>query len=170
MPVGEGFRNAWRYGHTDDFAYLFTDDIDGIESYLIGVLSNGLVVTLVSSLWPILLLLWKCMGKKRVSMWSGIPYDIPHHPHAKWDSSPPILLKSRIIFCLSGIFIIISTLILVFKGIPKFQDALYLLNKSTTVSSPRLILKKPWAFGLHLAFCPFIVSCLGCTISFADCQ
>lgn len=96
-----------RFSHSGDLSLLFSDEPDDVRDYAFGLLFVACLVISFFSVWGFIILLFKCLGRKRVGFLSG-------HPFAQngWKE-----FLGRCLFLFSAIVVLIFSILLVTKGI-----------------------------------------------------
>jgi len=138
-----------RFGHSQDFMSILGGKEER-EDYITGLIFAGAVAGAFLLLWMVVLLVLKCMGSRRVGFLSGHAFVKPapsfapqegnnngnstrvqevwideKHQHRFW--RPTVI---RIIFLLSGTMFIISSCLLLIKGINNLEATTVTLNKN----------------------------------------
>jgi len=117
-----------RFGHSDSFASLFDSGSDGQTDYILGLLFAAVFILVLFVLWGILLLIFKCLGQKRVGFLSGSAFASPK------DSKKPIIIRS--------VFLLSAFLILIFSGLSVTRGLNNIYNTvDTLIDSSREINK-----------------------------
>eukprot|EP00978_Attheya_sp_CCMP212_P006057 scaffold13640_cov65-Attheya_sp.AAC.3 len=128
LPTTRSMRAMPRFGHSDSFSSLFDSGSDGQTDYILGLLFAAVFILVLFVLWGILLLIFKCLGQKRVGFLSGSAFASPK------DSKKPIIIRSA--------FLISAFLILVFSGLSVTRGLNNLYNTvDTLIDSSREINK-----------------------------
>ncbi|CAB9511836.1 expressed unknown protein [Seminavis robusta] len=70
----ERFRSGPRFGYSNTFSDYFSQDDDVAMDYVKGLLACGLFILSMFLCWVLLLLVFKCLGRKKVGFLSGAPF------------------------------------------------------------------------------------------------
>ncbi|CAB9528074.1 expressed unknown protein [Seminavis robusta] len=68
------FQSAPRFGYSSTFSDLFSQDNDVSMNYVKGLLAAGLLILIIFLCWVLLLLVFKCLGRRKVGFLSGAPF------------------------------------------------------------------------------------------------
>lgn len=140
-------RGVPRFGHTNDFSAALSNDDSEVEDYVLGLVFVAGFIMAVFLTWSILLLVFKCMGKK-VGFLSGRPFQ-----------NTTRAFRVRVVFVGSVILFIMFAVLLVVNGITNLQDTLQTVSDTNQVRddwfdawtcSLRLLLSP----SLNLTVCP----------------
>ena len=129
-----------RFGNTDDIGSLINGTPMDKRSYITGVVAISIIILLIFTIWSIVLIVFKCLGKK-VGCAAGIPPKLPKkdivhassyavHDYADDGNEERAkkikctILWTRIIFILCGISNIISSSIFVHYGVNSLQNSI----------------------------------------------
>lgn len=63
-----------RFGHASDFSKLFSKDEDEVTDYALGLIFGGALVITFFVIWLLVILVFKCLGQRRVGFLSGAPF------------------------------------------------------------------------------------------------
>lgn len=117
-------RRVPRFGHNNDFSAVLSNDDSEVEDYVLGLVFIAGFVMAVFLSWSILLLVFKCMGKK-VGFLSGRPFQ-----------NTTRAFRVRVTFVSAVILFILFAVLLVVNGITNLQDTLQTVsNTNQEVSS-----------------------------------
>jgi hypothetical protein len=105
------FHRLPRFSHSGDFSLLFSEEPGDPDGYVKGLLFVACLVVSFFTVWGLLLLLFKCLGRKRMGVFSGHPYQ----------REGPIATTGRVTFLISYMFVFIFSILLVTKGISQVQ-------------------------------------------------
>jgi hypothetical protein len=73
-------RGVPRFGYTSDLSALIEgSDEDGLD-YVRGMMASSIAIFIFFTLWILVLIVLRCMGPKRVGMWSGTVKPLPPEP------------------------------------------------------------------------------------------
>lgn len=120
-------RDMPRFGHSNSFASLFDSGSDGQTDYILGLLFAAVFILVLFVVWGILLLIFKCLGQKRVGFLSGSAFA------STKDSKKPIIIRS--VFLLSTLLILIFSGLSVTRGLNNIYNTVDTLIDSSRVSS-----------------------------------
>ena len=129
-----------RFGNTDDIGSLINGTPLDRKSYITGVVALSIIILLIFTIWSIVLIVLKCLGKK-VGCAAGIPPKLPKkdivdassqavHDYTDDENEERAkkikctILWIRIIFILCGIGNIISSSIFVHYGVNSLQNSI----------------------------------------------
>uniref|UniRef100_A0A7S1UXK6 Protein tweety homolog n=1 Tax=Grammatophora oceanica TaxID=210454 RepID=A0A7S1UXK6_9STRA len=110
-------RAAPRFNHPKDFSLLFSEDEGEVTDYAIGLIFGGCMIVSLFLLWAFILLLFKCLGQRKVGFLSGAPFVQQSH---KTESKRPF--RVRVAFLAATLVFITFTILLVTNGITNLQD------------------------------------------------
>ena len=114
-------RGVPRFGHTNDFSAALSNDDSEVEDYVLGLVFVAGFIMAVFLTWSILLLVFKCMGKK-VGFLSGRPFQ-----------NTTRAFRVRVVFVGSVILFIMFAVLLVVNGITNLQDTLQTVSDTNQV-------------------------------------
>ena len=77
LPAAKRFSGLPRFGHTSDFSALFGTQEES-DDYSVGLIFAGCLVVTFFILWIVVLLVFCCMGQRRVGFLAGSPFRRPH--------------------------------------------------------------------------------------------
>jgi hypothetical protein len=90
---------------------LFSDNPDEVEDYALGLLFIACLVMSFFTVWGLVLLLFKCLGPKHLGVFSGQPFQ----------KKGGFATTGRVIFLLSGVLVMIFSILTVTKGLSELQ-------------------------------------------------
>eukprot|EP00536_Pseudo-nitzschia_multiseries_P010195 jgi/Psemu1/25317/gm1.25317_g len=108
-PVVTKFNGLPRFSHSDDFSLLLGDTPD---NYFLGLLFVGTFVTTIFVFWAISICILKCIGPQHVGFLAGFPFREEGVRSA----------CGRVVFSVSAWMMIISTIVLITKGLTGLQQ------------------------------------------------
>ena len=108
-----------RFGHSDDFALLFSSERSDRVDYSQGLLFGGCFVLAIFVTWTLLLMIFICLGRDKVGFLSGRPFF--HQAHLGKPGGLRVFW-CRVAFFTSGITFIVFTVLLVTRGITQLQQ------------------------------------------------
>lgn len=106
------FHRLGRFSHSGDFALVFSEDPDDVADYAKGLLFIACLTMSFFTVWGMLLLLFKCLGKKRMGVFSGHPYQ----------QEGGFATAGRVTFLISYMLVFIFSILLVTKGVSQVQS------------------------------------------------
>jgi len=110
-----------RWGYTDDFSKLFSEDSDETKDYIYGLLFGATLILSLFLIWLIVILVFKCMGQRRVGFLSGAPFTrTPETSDIGENFKRPII--ARLVFLSFGLILITFGVLLVTKGVTNLRD------------------------------------------------
>eukprot|EP00543_Licmophora_paradoxa_P000101 CAMPEP_0202451340 /NCGR_PEP_ID=MMETSP1360-20130828/9797_1 /ASSEMBLY_ACC=CAM_ASM_000848 /TAXON_ID=515479 /ORGANISM="Licmophora paradoxa, Strain CCMP2313" /LENGTH=555 /DNA_ID=CAMNT_0049069895 /DNA_START=58 /DNA_END=1725 /DNA_ORIENTATION=- len=114
-------RNVPRFGHTNDFSSLFTDDDSQVEDYAVGLIFMSAFMMGAFTLWMFLLLIFKCCCRRggTASFLSGNRFQ-----------NPTTAYRIRVIYVNVVLLFIVFTILLVMNGLTNLQDTLQTLSNT----------------------------------------
>uniref|UniRef100_A0A7S1V0A2 Uncharacterized protein n=1 Tax=Grammatophora oceanica TaxID=210454 RepID=A0A7S1V0A2_9STRA len=118
VAASEAMRRLPRFGHSNNFADLFSSNPSDVNDYIYGLLFGGALVLSLFFAWTFLLIIFKCLGPRRVGSLSGAPFQQP--PRVIVYKRPTI---SRVIFCFCSLIFIIFSVLFVTHGLTNLQSA-----------------------------------------------
>lgn len=107
-PMVPKINSLPRFGHSDDCSLLIGDTPD---NYFLGLLFVGTFVATLFTFWAISLCVLKKMGPRQVGFMAGFPFQKEGKKSA----------CGRVVLSVSAWMMIISTIVLITKGLPKLQ-------------------------------------------------
>jgi hypothetical protein len=120
----ETFHGTPRFGRSNDFALLFSEDQAAQTSYIKGIIFIGVLIFTFFLVWLILLLVFKCLGKK-VGFLSGARM---MDPGTRGSCTRPN--KIRFFFCLSTVLAIVFAILLETKGLANLRNTTNSIQQS----------------------------------------
>lgn len=120
-------RNVPRFGKSNDFSQLFESQ-DEATDYIVGLLFAGIMIFTIYFTWTIVLLVFKCLGQKRVGFLSGSPF-------VKKSSSSCCLSIYRVVYLLCAICLIIFSILFVTEGLMNLKTSIVTVIESARVSN-----------------------------------
>jgi hypothetical protein len=123
------FHNSPRFGHSNDFANLFSEQQAEQTDYIKGIIFAGVLIFSFFLVWLILLFVFKCLGTS-VGFLSGarmIDPDTRNGSGGGCTTRPNIV---RFFFCLSTVIVIVFTVLLVTKGLTDLKNTTTSLDDS----------------------------------------
>lgn len=113
----EAMRNIPRFGHSRMFADLFGTE-DEQADYLWGLIFAGVFLFVMFFMWCIMLLIFKCLGRRRVGpLLSGTAF-VKANPNSMCNGP----FMTRIIFVMSAIIFIIFSVLFVTEGLTNLKS------------------------------------------------
>lgn len=91
----EIFRGVPRFGHTQDFSFLFSQSISARRDYTLGTLFVGTFLFAFFLIWMLLLAIFMCCGPKRVGFLAGFRMK---QPYGKLNFRTPATIRTLFIF------------------------------------------------------------------------
>lgn len=123
-------RRIPRFGHTNDFAALF-ESRSTSSDYIQGILFYGCLAFGGFLFWATILLVLKCLGRKRVGFWSGHAFRHPED-HSRIYRLPVL---SRVTFLVAGVVLIAAVVLFVAYGLINIRSSAQIINNSASVSA-----------------------------------
>lgn len=124
-------RNLPRFGHSRMFADLFGTE-DEQADYLWGLIFAGVFLFVMFILWSIMLLIFKCLGRRRVGpLLSGTAF-VKANQNSSMCCNGPFM--TRIIFVLSAIIFIIFSVLFVTEGLTNLKSTVTTFLDTARVS------------------------------------
>lgn len=123
-----------RFGNSNDLLLLMEGNEDEQRDYIKGLIASNIAIFCFFLVWMIFLLVFQCMGPYEVGILSGKPRPLPPQPAN--DSGELIVWKQlksaaerrmnrvRVLICICGLIIIISSLIMSVKGVSSLTRSL----------------------------------------------
>lgn len=105
------FHRLPRFSHSGDLSLIFSEDPDNVDTYVKGLLFVACLTISFFIVWGLLLLLFKCLGPKRMGVFSGHPYQ----------REGGFATAGRVTFLVSYVLVFIFSILLVTKGISQVQ-------------------------------------------------
>jgi hypothetical protein len=105
------FHTLPRFSHSGDFSLLFSESPEDAADYSKGLLFVACLTISFFTVWGLLLLLFKCLGKKRLGVFSGHPYQ----------QEGGFATAGRVTFLISYMLVFIFSILLVTKGVSQVQ-------------------------------------------------
>jgi hypothetical protein len=106
------FHTLPRFSHSGDFSLLFSENPEDAADYAKGLLFIACLTISFFTVWGLLLLLFKCLGRKRMGVFSGHPYK----------REGGFATAGRVTFLISYVLVFIFSILLVTKGISQVQN------------------------------------------------
>jgi hypothetical protein len=130
IPATETFHRVPRFGHSNNFANLFSEDKSVQTNYVKGIIFTGVLIFTFFLVWLILLSVLKCLGE-RVGFFSGARM---MDPGTRKDTGGCTRRPSkiRIIFCLSTVIVIVFAVVLETKGLADLRNTTNSLEQSNS--------------------------------------
>jgi hypothetical protein len=123
-------RSMPRFGASSSFANLFGSKEEQSD-YIVGLLFAGVFVFAIYCAWTIILLLFKCLGQRRVGFLSGSAFLKPADPKAVFTRP----FWSRLVFLNASILYITFAVLFVTQGITNLRTTVTTVLESTNVRS-----------------------------------
>mmetsp|Transcript_12647 Transcript_12647/g.17943 ORF Transcript_12647/g.17943 Transcript_12647/m.17943 type:complete len:552 (+) Transcript_12647:136-1791(+) len=112
-----------RFGHASDFSKLFSKDEDEVTDYALGLIFGGALVITFFVIWLLVILVFKCLGQRRVGFLSGAPFTkTPEISAVGGNVRRPMI--TRCVFLSSGVILIVFGVLLVTQGITNLRDTI----------------------------------------------
>jgi hypothetical protein len=112
-----------RFGNTNDFARLFGTQEQRSE-YIYGLLFAGIFIYAWFIAWLIVLLVFKCLGQRRVGLLSGSPMKTV-------GSKRPVMIRTT--FIISVIIVVVFSGLLVSQGLTQLRTGMETIYNSSVV-------------------------------------
>ena len=119
-------RNIPRFGHGNDFSQVFASNKDNTD-YILGLIFFGGLCFGIFLLWSITLLVFKCMGSRRVGFLAGGPFVKP----VQMTTEFRIPFIVRVIFVNCGFIFIVFSILFVTEGLTNIQWSIEKMSEST---------------------------------------
>jgi hypothetical protein len=117
-------RKIPRFGKTSDFARIALG-YDAAEDYIIGLLFAAIFVLSTFAAWTIVLLIFKCIGPKRMGYLAGSPF-------VKGTRRPSI---RRIVYLVCAVFFVSFSATFVAKGLSNLKESFTTIVEASRVST-----------------------------------
>lgn len=112
-----GMRGMPRFGASSDFSELFRSK-EAAKDYIVGLLFAGLFLFGLFFAWTVCLLVFKCLGKRKVGFLSGSAFEKPKDPNAKCNR--PFIC--RLVFLNSTFLLMIFSVLFVTQGLTNLKS------------------------------------------------
>jgi hypothetical protein len=119
-----------RFGASDSFSDLFGTSEEASE-YIVGLLFAGLFVFAICFTWTSIILLFKCLGQRRVGFLSGSAFVKPIDPTARTFNRP---FLSRLVFLNASLLFIVFSVLFVTQGLTNLRTTVTTILESSRVS------------------------------------
>jgi hypothetical protein len=135
-------RGLPRFGHSRNFADFFGTEAQTVD-YLWGLIFAGMFLFAIFVAWSVLLVVFKCVGKKGVGFLSGAPFEKSTTKNrrccnnSRWCNRP---LISRIVFVVATVLFIVFSVLFVTEGLTNLKSTVTTLVDSARVSLGLLLL------------------------------
>lgn len=126
--------NAPRFGHSSDLLLLMQGTPEEQKDYLKGLMASSIAMFCFFLVWMIFLVVFKCMGPKEMGILSGKARPLPPQPPEgseeleAWQqrraNAERRLGLIRVLICICGLFIIISSCLMAVKGVSSLTQSL----------------------------------------------
>mmetsp|Transcript_32886 Transcript_32886/g.54287 ORF Transcript_32886/g.54287 Transcript_32886/m.54287 type:complete len:436 (-) Transcript_32886:221-1528(-) len=136
-------RRVPRFGRSSDFSKLFASKEEAAD-YIYGLLFAGIMVIALFFTWTIVLLVFKCLGKKKVGFLSGSPF------LKKSSTRRPYIC--RIVYLLAALCLMIFSITFVTEGLTNLRTSVTTViesarNINTVVNDVDAVVKDVQTFG-----------------------
>mmetsp|Transcript_7024 Transcript_7024/g.11109 ORF Transcript_7024/g.11109 Transcript_7024/m.11109 type:complete len:586 (+) Transcript_7024:2030-3787(+) len=115
-----------RYGHTRDFASIFASKDEAID-YIQGLVIASIILLSVFLFWGILLLIFKCIGAKRVGFLAGSAFVRPEDPSVNYHR--PFIC--RVVFLVSCLLFVLFSVLFNTEGVAHVYNSVDTAYDST---------------------------------------
>jgi hypothetical protein len=119
-----------RFGHSSEFADIWATQEER-RDYIEGLLFAGLLLFVFFFIWTLLLLLFKCLGRKRVGFLSGAPF----FKRIDSDATRDRPMICRVIFLNAALLFIVFSVLFVTQGLSTLRTTVNTVIDSSSVSS-----------------------------------
>lgn len=126
---------APRFGAPNNLLLLMEGSADEQQSYLKGLMASSIAMFSLFIVWLVFLIVFRCMGPQEVGFLSGKPRPLPPQPpensedFVAWQklktSAERRMHLVRIVVCICGLLIIISSCLMAVKGVSSLTQSLY---------------------------------------------
>jgi hypothetical protein len=114
------FHNLPRFGNSDDLSKVFSGNPEDVQEYAVGLIFLGALIMVLFSLWGLVVLVFKCLGSKRVGFLSGHGFSL------KSKSSATV----RGVFLFSNLMVLLFSILLVTRGVTELQSTVTTFDES----------------------------------------
>lgn len=120
------FGSSPRFGHSKEFADLFSQEDGARNDYIVGILIMALILFSVFLIWGIMLVAFRCcLGRQRVGFLSGAPFQAT--------GVDPGIMAGQATFGMSLVFFVIFAILLVTAGIGNLDTTTTSIGHGATV-------------------------------------
>jgi len=120
-------RNTPRFGHPNNFALLFGTKQQATD-YFEGLIYAGVVCLAIFLFWSLVILVFKCMGPRRVGFLAGGPFIRPTDLTKEYKR--PFIV--RVIFLICGILVIVFSILFVTQGLTNIRSTVRTVQAGTS--------------------------------------
>lgn len=121
-------RGLPRFGHTSNFAALFSSRDDAID-YIQGLVLASIIFLSCFLFWGILILIFKCLGARRVGFLSGTAFVRPEDPSINYRR--PFIC--RMIFLVSFLLFVVFSVLFNSEGVANVYGTVDTVQESAIV-------------------------------------